>query len=1130
MDQHPEHAEPRAPDQPVAAAAPHAAANDAANNSGESVPGLAKLLGEEWKAIRRRRRVVGFGSTSGEETSHPSDVFGIALSGGGIRSATFALGVLQGLRERRLIGRLDYLSTVSGGGFTGGWWSAWLSRTERGTPADGSGDEAVFPPHEQNETSRYPRRLVGDTKTKSQSSWRTTADAVPEGSLSVREGDPVHHLRLFANYLTPRTGILSADTWRAITVIARNLVLTWLALLPVLFTAVLLMQLYFAASQEHGLAFICSLPDRVRTDSVLTRTRSSQAAGVISSTIRPTTGKPRNLAVGDTSATVCKNAFSTVSSATHAEVLRARASGLLAPLGSMFAVSVILSLLWMLSTDSGTRLTSAGVVVLLGGGIGLIYAFVAAHEGGSGGFWSSFFVQAATRVWLSIAGAFVLVVIGHIVSRRRSSPPIQPDGLRNLIVRYHSKVNVALALAAVMLVIGGFGHEIAWWFSDAQRGPIARAGGWSAILASIGTALYTSLRAAPSPKEEPTDRPNIVSRAVFAVAPILVLAVLAVLLAWLGNWLMRFGSTAAFANAIGRVVVIGVGYEIALAINEFWERRSTDEKARNLGVLAAWIVAAAAIAGAGAWFIVQRHSDRRVALFGVAAAIALLVFRLITTREQAHGMGEVPLRPRFIAEPPGDDDAAFAKQQRWLVPIGIGLFVVTVAVVLVSHTLLTGPKTITAVDGPSTFFLAGSLFVAIVVVLELALGVGDSDRAVGLAAVATASCAALLVLGLAEPGWPQTAFARAGYGLVASALALVIALGWAIDPNLVSLHTFYRARLVRAYLGASNRANRKDHNITESAPDDDMKLSKVRNHELGGPYHLINTTLNLAGGRDLATAQRSAENFVLSSIHCGSGRTGYRKTTEYMSDSMMLGMAVAISGAAVSPNMGSATPSAALAMLLSLFNVRIGFWAPTPDRRRYRERRPRLWPVYLLRESLSQTNDLGTYCYLTDGGHFDNTALYALIERGCKTIIVVDDGADPKACFGDMGQALRRCRIDFGTEISLEVDQFRPLKDPNDTDPRAHLIEGTIEYSAPHLKQLGYDTAEKQQAARLGKIYWIKPVVRSNDSVDVRQYKLQNGDFPQQTTADQWFDEAQFESYRKLGMLSGTATAELIMR
>jgi len=86
---------------------------------------------------------------------------------------------------------------------------------------------------------------------------------------------------------------------------------------------------------------------------------------------------------------------------------------------------------------------------------------------------------------------------------------------------------------------------------------------------------------------------------------------------------------------------------------------------------------------------------------------------------------------------------------------------------------------------------------------------------------------------------------------------------------------------------------------------------------------------------------------------------------------------------------------------------------PTPSHGSWPLSQTRLWPYYLLRESLSQTNDLGSYCYLTDGGHFDNTGLYSLIERGCRYIVLVDNGADPEACFADVGEAIRRCRIDF---------------------------------------------------------------------------------------------------------------------
>jgi len=59
--------------------------------------------------------------------------------------------------------------------------------------------------------------------------------------------------------------------------------------------------------------------------------------------------------------------------------------------------------------------------------------------------------------------------------------------------------------------------------------------------------------------------------------------------------------------------------------------------------------------------------------------------------------------------------------------------------------------------------------------------------------------------------------------------------------------------------------------------------------------------------------------------------------------------------------------------------------------------------------------------------------------------------------------------------------------------------------------------------ARQGVILWVKPSVTALDAADVRQYRRAHGDFPQQSTADQWYDESQFESYRRLGYDSARA-------
>jgi patatin-like phospholipase len=125
----------------------------------------------------------------------------LCFSGGGIRSASFALGVLQALARHGLLFRFEYLSTVSGGGYIGSWLSAW-------------------------------RRHAGDD------------DAVLR-SLTTRAVDPADEaaelraLRASSNYLTPRTGAMSPDTWTAAALVVRNLVLNWTIFLPLLVAVVL---------------------------------------------------------------------------------------------------------------------------------------------------------------------------------------------------------------------------------------------------------------------------------------------------------------------------------------------------------------------------------------------------------------------------------------------------------------------------------------------------------------------------------------------------------------------------------------------------------------------------------------------------------------------------------------------------------------------------------------------------------------------------------------------------------------------------------------------------------------------------------------------------------------------------
>jgi hypothetical protein len=336
-------------------------------------------------------------------------------------------------------------------------------------------------------------------------------------------------------------------------------------------------------------------------------------------------------------------------------------------------------------------------------------------------------------------------------------------------------------------------------------------------------------------------------------------------------------------------------------------------------------------------------------------------------------------------------------------------------------------------------------------------------------------------------------------------LQISIGAGFASDPNSLSMYSFYRSRLVAAYLGATNRKrlDDMDKEVSEVAEGDDLHLSALAAWKKGGPIHLLNTTLNLVGAKDLTSKQRQAEVFELTPLFCGSDRTGYRHTKEYADNSLTLGSAVAISGAAASTNMGSNT-SVPLAMLMSFFNVRLGFWTANPKSRAWRYPWTRFWLWYQLREMLGQTTAQGRFSFLSDGGHLENLGLYPLIKRRCRFIILCDAAADPEYRFGDLANALRMARIDFRCEVELDLTNLRPIPDESNSFRRSfmHYSVGQIRYP---------------DATPPSTLIYLKSSLTGTLPDDVQGYAQTHSAFPHQSTADQFFDEAQFESYRCLG-------------
>ena len=382
-------------------------------------------------------------------------------------------------------------------------------------------------------------------------------------------------------------------------------------------------------------------------------------------------------------------------------------------------------------------------------------------------------------------------------------------------------------------------------------------------------------------------------------------------------------------------------------------------------------------------------------------------------------------------------------------------------------------------------------------------------------------------------------------------VALVCAVAsFTVDINRFSLHAMYRNRLIRAYLGASRGREgdgcRRPHPFTGLDPKDNLPLRELRREEppkglpSAGrqlPFHVVNVALNLVKGTRLAWQHRKAASFTFTPLHGGSSviaeevEQPQHPTTEKRdtpptiagayqpidhyggADGVTLGTALAISGAAVSPNMGYHS-SPIVTFLLALLNARLGWWLANPGRpgkRVWGLAGPR-WalPPYLA-EAFGLTTDRNKHVYLSDGGHFENLGLYEMVLRRCRRILVIDGGCDPDYQFEDLGNAIRKIRIDLG--IRIEFTSAEPTI-------RRRKKEDTGVIRPFAVATIRYDDVDGKVTP--GTLHYLKAVVAGGETVDVRNYHALHPDFPHETTADQFFDEDQFESYRILGFQSFT--------
>lgn len=1038
---------------------------------GELPADCRSLHGEisDEKLIKRMYACVHLRARGTEhETGKPRTA--LCLSGGGIRSGAFSLGILQGLAKYNLLDRFDYLSTVSGGGYIGSWLTAWIHREgglARVTAALKPKDAAANATFVDNGT-----RL-------------TALDTAADAGVLDPEPEPIRHLRAYSNFLTPRTGWLSADAWTFGAIILRNILINWTALIPLLLAVLCIPRLAASGIGENpaqGIEVFVLILGIVAGAIGIAYIGLNQPSASDTAKEFPRQKKPSGLrrqsgflwlclfplmvcAISLTSCWAWHPRAITEYEFPFERLLHQRLGiahgGSADLLIDLCVIGVVLNLLgWLILFAVRRRLAwstlaTAALAVFTGAiGGGLFFALTRAfgfigdpQKIGGLPFENNklFYACFAFPLFLGL----FLIAIAFITAT--TSRDFWRLGIKDEDREWWSRCSGWLLIAAVMwMLFSGLVFFGPWLLINFY---------YTVSALGIGSGLLTLLggRSAATPATgnvQPKSWVSLVMQhAVTLAAPLFLLFFVIVLalatdllLVKAAHAMTRIGGAAnPFADHqpllfdSSRTLLARGGGTHLYVVSETPLRLSASVAA---ALLLIGYVAGRYVINLNKFSLHYAYRNRLVRAFlGASRRKADRNPNPFTGFDQADNIYMHELRPGLLSVDSFTDKKAFIRKLR------------------------SGKPDIAATN-------------------EDGLAIKPTDRP------RDAQIRRYIYINLSSDTRSRLdAYAEDGDDELTQ--NLVVSLVGDLNKILGSFafHRFLDGELTsaeksvdgtrQALLTLDNR-RKLESAFTE---DEVARYDPPPEHKL---MHVINTTLNLVAGDNLAWQQRRAAPFTFSPLHAGNSDLGYRITSAYGGAAgISLGTAATISGAAVNPNMGY-NSSPLVTFILTLFNVRLGWWLGNPGIKGdkvYRYSHPQSAIRPILSEAFGLTDAESRYINLSDGGHFENLALYEMVRRRCHFIVVVDGSQDGECKFDDLGNAVRKIRVDLGITINFA--------DGIDIHSRRSGKQG--KYCA--VAEIDYASVDGS-AAQQGTLVYIKPSIYGDEPPDIFNYAQQNADFP----------------------------------